>query len=86
MAAPKVIDDGEFFNPAQFKERTPWREGITRRDWLAGLAMQAILSDFDNIKAIFKGLDKASGNMLAKVVADRSYLMADALIKKSREK
>jgi hypothetical protein len=72
-------DDGGYFNANDWNEY----EGISRRDWLAGLAMSSVsgdnLSDWcggDNERQYEKSMSK---------MAEYSYDLADAMIKKGKE-
>lgn len=54
--------------------------GLTKRDWLAGLAMQARLSDFQSCQSLGRSAD-ANGISFGDEVAAQSYAMADAMIR-----
>jgi len=67
---------------------SPPREGISRRDWLAGMASQGVLTVLMDLSKHFPGaLDQKSmmQSDIGRVVANLSYDIADALIAKSRE-
>jgi hypothetical protein len=51
---------------------------MTRRDWLAGMAMQGIMSTEGSLKALPKGNP-------ARIIANMSYQFADAMIKQGEE-
>jgi len=73
-----ILDDSEPPAPQYVDIDYP---GITRRDWLAGLAMQAFISDHVGMKKLFE-----TGNDMYQAVSENSLAYADALIKKSKEK
>jgi len=60
-------DVGGYFYPNQLDKNKDWSDGITRRDWLAGLAMQGLLA---NSACEFNPKD----------LADFAYKNADAMI------
>ena len=67
-------DEGGYFNPLAESENWLGHEGITRRNWLAGLAMQSLLIGIrDNTT-----LSKARNDV--KDIPAAAYKMADALI------
>jgi len=57
--------------------------GLTRRDWLAGLAMQAVISDHEAMKKLYEKYGGAEET--AKYVAKFSYHQADAIIAESNK-
>lgn len=76
------IDAGGFVYPVYIDEDHPNRGvadyGITRRDWLAGLAMQGMVSNMS--------VDKSSMHpVTALEVARSAYHVADLMIRLSRE-
>jgi hypothetical protein len=76
------IDAGGFVYPVYIDEDHPSRRvadyGITRRDWLAGLAMQGMVAGMN--------VDKSSMHpVTALEVARQAYHVADLMIRLSRE-
>lgn len=62
------------------------RPGLTRRDWLAGLAMQGMVANGTNIKVDIKP-DESTEEAAAranKLIARICYTFADAMISESR--
>lgn len=55
------------------------QEGMSRRDWLAGLAMQAILSN-PEVDKILKEVVK-EGDDVKEMISKHSYKMADTMVK-----
>lgn len=81
---PEEKDDGGFFYPgAKYVDvggQIPVPEdypGITRRDWLAGLAMQGELASQDG--------SEENDWIKLEVLAERSYMIADATIAESNK-
>ena len=66
-----------------FESRMVNYPGITRRDWLAGLAMQAIISDHIAMEKVYK--EYGNPEETAKSVAMFSYHQADAMIAESNK-
>lgn len=62
-------DMGGFFYPNKRDKGSEWSDGITRRDWLAGLAMQVILADPGSVDVSWEKM------------AEYSYKSADAMIR-----
>jgi len=63
-------------------ESSVYHHDITRRDWLAGLAMQGIISNpkiCEEIDLLFEG-DTAIDATQDTVMAARAYMLADAVI------
>ena len=58
--------------------------GITRRDWLAGLAMQGQLANAESCKDQSDIAD-VSGKNVCEIMSIISYNMADAMIAESRK-
>lgn len=54
--------------------------GLTKRDYFAGLAMQARTSDYESCLSLARTAD-AKGSSFATEVAAQSYDMADAMIR-----
>lgn len=54
--------------------------GLSIRDYFAAKAMQARLSDYEGLVSLHE-YAKDTGQAFAKVVADQSYDMADAMLK-----
>ena len=63
------MKDGGYFYPNKRDKGSEWSDGITRRDWLAGLAMQSMLSN------------PISAGWEDKRITVNSYSLADAMIK-----
>jgi len=74
-----VKDIGGHFYPNQLDKDKGWSDGITRRDWLAGLAMQGMLSNMEEKSAEEMQKDFDIIPMLA-------YRQADAMIAKGLAK
>lgn len=56
-----------------------WTEGLTKREWFAGMALQGILSNPTTATSkVFKTID---GFMNSEMIADCAYEQADAMIK-----
>lgn len=77
-----AIDQGGFVYPVYIDDDHPNRRvvdyGITRRDWLAGLAMQGMVANMS--------VDKSSMHpVTALQVAQGAYHVADLMIRLSRE-
>jgi len=73
------IDDGGFVYPHLAGTQIGEHEGITRRDDLAKVAMQGILSNHYTKKAVIEVADKY--NLLPRnVLAKEAYGYADAMI------
>lgn len=88
MANENEIDDGGQFHSYTVLTREQLHtgaQGISRRDWLAGLAMQAIFAGVgaQQVADRDKRYDETNWK---EIVASNSYEMADAMIKKSKEK
>jgi len=60
-------------------------KGISRRDWLAGLAMQGMLSNSNIMHKQFF-TDMANGIMGGKTLSEVAYIQADAMIAAGEEK
>lgn len=77
------MDDGGFVYPASSSWSPQgdfeYSEGITRRDWLAGLAMQAIFGGV-GAQQVADRDERYDETNWAEVVAKNSYEMADAMI------
>ena len=54
-------------------------EGITRRDWLAGMAMQGVLSNASYVDGLNKTCEVGTIKM-SELLADVAYDYADAMI------
>ena len=77
-------DDGGrvYPNPYEGKNVHPNVLGITRRDWLAGLAMQGMMGDSNNLLAVRAGSVKDQERFLLAKIA---YEFADAMIAESNK-
>jgi len=74
------IDDGGHFFPIKDDGWNPGTNGITRRDWLAGLAMQGLMS-MERMPTM-KGGDPIKGEGDIAIVA---YTFADAMIAEGKK-
>jgi hypothetical protein len=75
----EIDDGGQVYACANQDGHQP---GITRRDWLAGLAMQGILSNNDAVETLVY----ENGTLMDSMgkISRASYLMADTMIKEGR--
>ncbi len=76
----KQKDDGGFVYPSHEHIGEKNIAGITRRDWLAGLAMQGLLSNHEAISALKRMVEESKQSALGKELASLSYQLADAMI------
>ena len=60
-----------------------WSKGITRRDWLAGMAMQGMLSRENILTELDVNVNRRK--TLKQVVAEWAYEYADSLIAEGRK-
>ena len=58
-------------------------DGITRRDWLAGLAMQGVCVGY--FKDVLEDNPNYNIDKYQRMIAKTSYEIADAMIKKGKE-
>jgi len=72
-------NDGGFVYPQIDGDTWTHEEGITRRDWLAGLAMQGMLSEDGWLNAI-TDVCVTTGRNSDSVLAEFAYDKADAMI------
>jgi hypothetical protein len=81
-------DGGPVHSRVSFKNQyghpVPGHKGITRRDWLAGLAMQGILGESGRQEKIRSEVrlanDSGLDTTMAKATASLAYELADAMI------
>jgi hypothetical protein len=73
-----VFQKTDIMTDSFIKQETFRLSGINRRDWLAGLAMQGIMSTEGSLKALPKG-DPARN------IANMSYQFADAMIQEGKK-
>ena len=66
----------------QFPTYSTKSEGMSRRDWLAGLVMQGFVSHPENLVAIRLSAEQ-SGISAPAMMAQTAYGMADAMIAES---
>ena len=86
------IDDGGFFNPEISCDEASLSNGgtytidggITRRDWLAGLAMQGMLSNPNYMQGLGNTVNLSSTGM-GELIASVAFDYADAMIAESRK-
>ncbi len=78
--------DGGFVGVSKWDsaDRVGDSRGITRRDWLAGLAMQSIFGGV-GAQQVADRDDRYNETNWAEVVAKNSYEMADAMIAEGRK-
>ncbi len=75
---PEEKDEGGNIYPQHTGCITTDMKGITRRDWLAGLAMQGMMANID---------DKGASDMAKefKAIPNLAYTMADNMIAESNK-
>lgn len=82
-------DDGGYVYPTVHGETWSHNKGITRRNWLAGLAMQAFLQGVpcvDFLKKVGeKDFMKKNFQELIKSISVKSYEVADTMIAEGRK-
>ena len=79
----KKDDGGQVYPDPRRAAHNMACQGITRRDWLAGLAMQGMLSDSEHLEAMMQNDDKIE--TIPSRMAVASYKFADAMIAESNK-
>ena len=77
----KEKDDGGYVYACTDTDMRDIQTGITRRDWLAGLAMQGLLSNDEAVSSLKKMVVNANST-LGEELSGLSYQLADAMIVK----
>ena len=76
-------DDGGQFHMKQGGETFYGEDGISRRDWLAGLAMQGVCVGY--FKDVLEDNPNYNIDKYQRMIAKTSYEIADAMIRKEKE-
>jgi len=78
-----MSDDGGFVYPRIDNDGYAISEGIARRDWLAGLAMQAIGQNWTLILNAMTGKEVLRSRQ--EMIATHAYEIADVMIAESKK-